>query len=80
MSVNMFRDRFLIEAQPRSKKGHPPHSTTGVASSSWIQVKAVPPIRMRTGLPGSISDMVMRNTGSERAALTQKRRVMSTNS
>ena len=33
----MFRLRLTIEAQPRSKNGQPPQSTTGVASTNSIQ-------------------------------------------
>jgi hypothetical protein len=32
ISVNMFGLRLTAEAQPRSKNGQPPHSTTGVAN------------------------------------------------
>ena len=39
MSVNMLRWRFTSEAQPRTKNGHPAHSTTGVAKTSWIQAE-----------------------------------------
>ena len=33
---------FIVrtDAQPRTKNGHPAHSTTGVASASWTQVDA----------------------------------------
>ena len=40
ISVNMFRWRLTTDAQPRSKNGQPPHSTTGVASASSIQFSA----------------------------------------
>ena len=36
LSVNIFRLRFTTEYQPRMKNGHPPQSTTGVASRSSI--------------------------------------------
>jgi hypothetical protein len=32
--------RVRIEATHRSKNGQPAHSTTGVASASWIQLRA----------------------------------------
>ena len=31
ISVNMFRLRVTSDCQPRTKKGQPAHSTTGVA-------------------------------------------------
>ena len=34
ISVNMFRFMVRTDVQPRSKNGQPPHSTTGVASTS----------------------------------------------
>ena len=34
MRVNMFKLRLTMDAQPRSKIGHPPHRTTGVASAN----------------------------------------------
>jgi hypothetical protein len=34
ISVNMLRLRFLTDAQKRSKNGHPPHRTTGLARPS----------------------------------------------
>ena len=37
MSVNMLRCRETTESQPRSKNGHPPQRTTGVASASCSQ-------------------------------------------
>jgi hypothetical protein len=40
MSVNMLRLRLRTDCQPRTKNGHPPHSTTGVASSSWPHATA----------------------------------------
>ena len=38
----MFRWRFTTDAQPRTKNGQPPHSTTGVASANCVQVIAAP--------------------------------------
>ena len=35
--VNMFSFMVRTEVQPRWKNGQPAHSTTGVASTSWIQ-------------------------------------------
>ena len=38
ISVNMLRCRLTIDAQPRTKNGQPPQSTTGVASANSIHV------------------------------------------
>ena len=35
--VNMLRLRVTSDCQPRTKNGQPAHSTTGVASTIWIQ-------------------------------------------
>ena len=40
ISVNMFRLRLLNEAHMRSKNGHPPHRTTGVARPSSTKARA----------------------------------------
>ena len=40
ISVNMFRLRFTTDCQPRTKNGHPPQSTTGVARMSCAQATA----------------------------------------
>ena len=42
ISVNIFRLRFTIDAQPRSKNGQPPHRTTGVASRARTSCGARP--------------------------------------
>lgn len=65
ISVNMFRLRLTIDCQPRSKKGHPAQSTTGVARASCIQFEVCGP---------------RRNTGTASPRPIQKRRVMSRNS
>ena len=41
ISVNMFRLRVTSEFHPRTKKGQPPHRTTGVAKTIWIQLDVV---------------------------------------
>jgi hypothetical protein len=51
---------------PRAKNGAPPHSTTGVASASWIS--------------GRHSIIASSRTGTANATLTRKRRVMSVSS
>ena len=38
--VNMFRLRLTTDCQPRTKKGRPAQSTTGVAKSSCSQFEA----------------------------------------
>src|ERR1700733_1788911 len=40
--VNMFRLRFAIDAQARSKIGHPAHSTTGLASTNSSHGQCAP--------------------------------------
>jgi len=80
ISVNMFRCRLTIEAQPRWKKGHPPQRTTGEASASWIHVIAAGERIRSTGRPGSRSDMASRKVGIDRPRQIQNRLVMSTSS
>jgi hypothetical protein len=78
ISVNMLRLPVRIDAQPRSKNGHPAHSTTGVASASWIQLEVCDPSHMCRSvrwLPIS-----SRNTGRVSASPIQSRRVISTSS
>ena len=77
--VNMLRLRVRTEAQPRTKKGHPAQSTTGVASSSCAHTEAVAGIRSCShGTKWRpISRMTM---GIVKAVATQKRRVMSASS
>ena len=79
ISVNMFRLRVTRDCQPRTKKGQPPHSTTGAASTSWIQSAAAGSIR-RVRAGAIISPMENAKTGTVRTRLTQNRRVMSTSS
>ena len=79
--MNMFRWRFTIDAQPRSKNGQPPQSTTGVASASSIQFSAAVRAR-RAGAAaraGSSATMTAR-IGAVSAERHQKRRVMSSSS
>jgi hypothetical protein len=76
----MFKLRFRMEAQPRSKNGQPPQRTTGVASTSWSQVRRRPETRCDTGVPTTISAMAMNSKGALRARLTQNRRVISSSS
>jgi hypothetical protein len=78
--VNMFGLRLTIEAQPRSKKGQPAQSTTGVEKTSAIQLLTCGSIRPPSPMPRSMSPIASRKTGSPSAAPIQKRRVMSTSS
>ncbi len=55
MSVNMLRCRVVIDSQARSKKGHPPHTTTGVASASCASASGRNPTAWRSGSPRSMS-------------------------
>ena len=80
ISVNMLGLRLTSDAQPRSKNGQPPQSTTGVASSKLQPVDVCGEIQPWTG------SREMRPHGQQRAAAAsatapiQKRRVMSTSS
>ncbi len=72
----MLRRRFTSDAQPRTKNGQPPQSTTGVASASWSQHAGA---AMRRAAP-DISAIASAKSGSVSTALTAKRRLMSTSS
>jgi hypothetical protein len=76
MRVNMFHWRAPSDAQPRSKNGWPPHSTTGVAITSSIHSL------LRSGrnvrLHGSA--IAAKTNGSVNAAQIQRRLVMEINS
>ena len=75
----MFRLRVTIDCQPRTKNGHPPHSTTGADRSSCVHSRAVGgSVAASSG--AAISAVASANTGRVSARLTQKRRVMSTSS
>src|ERR1700732_3973576 len=68
--VNIFGLRLRSEDQKRSKKGQPPQRTTGVARRNSMQFRTV-------GLRCKQSDsqtMDSSRTGSDNAALTQKRK------
>ncbi len=77
--VNMLSRRLTSDAQPRSKNGHPPQRTTGVARASWIQIDARPSRSCRSS-PGTISPIDSISSGTDRARLNQNRRVMSASS
>ncbi len=78
--VNMLRCRVRSELQPRTKKGQPPQSTTGVPRASCAQVSVFGKATPARGLPGIISAIAIPNTGNVRQRLTQSRRVMSVSS
>jgi hypothetical protein len=73
----MLRLRLFSDARPRSKNGQPPHRTTGVAKASCSHTE----VRIGSQCHPSSSEPIARtNSGSDKAALTQKRRLMSTSS
>ena len=78
--MNMFKWRETSDAQPRAKNGQPPHRTTGVAQSAWIQTCACGEIRRASGLLGIISPIASARTGAVSTRLLQNRRVMSRSS
>ena len=75
----MLRRSVRNEVQPRTRKGHPHHSTTGVASTSSSQRAVRAPIQASTGSP-SIGPIATRASGTVSAAPTAKRRRKSTSS
>jgi len=78
IKVNMFSRSETSEAQPRSKKGHPAHSTTGVASTNWTQLDARwSSSAIRPAMWPAISST---KTGAASASPIQNRRVMSISS
>ena len=79
MSVNMFRFRVMTDRQPRWKKGHAPHRTTGVAKASSIRWR-VPPLGRSPARPGSMAPIERTSSGALSARLTQKRRDISASS
>src|SRR5438552_14554550 len=80
----MLRRRVTNDFHPRSKSGHPPQSTTGVASRSCSQASRStiePPILARKiNLAPYISAIAWAINGAARIKLTQSRRLMSFNS
>src|SRR6188768_4024882 len=80
--VNILGLAFLIEATARTKNGHPPHQTTGVASINWTHKEIV--AARPCGHEGNsaskdtnISDIASTKTGSVRTPDIQSRRFMS---
>ena len=80
MSVNMFRCRLTSEAQPRTKNGQPPHSTTGLASTNWPHVIAAGGITCISGCPGITSASITTRIGAVSTSDHVNRRVMSSSS
>src|SRR6266853_4545655 len=70
--VNIFGLRLRSEDQKRSKNGQPPQRTTGVARKNSITLRMAG-VRCR---PRDSPNIERRRTGSDSAALTQKRRRM----
>ena len=80
ISVNMFNLRLTSDIQPRSKKGSPHQTTTGVASRNWSQTMTRP-APVPAGLnPGTISVIEIKTSGIERTTLSQNRRLISISS
>ena len=78
--MNMFNWRLTSEAQPRSKNGSPPQTTTGVASANSTQTKVGPDSQPGKTRPGTISAIESNRSGKVSARLIQNRRVMSASS
>ena len=74
----MLRLRLTIERQPRSKNGQPAQSTTGVASTSWIQFDVCCPSRCVR--PKRCPPISSTKTGIVSARPIQSRRLKSTSS
>ena len=75
INVNIFKFRVRTDFHPRTKKGAPPHKTTGVANANSIHDCHEP-----KNPPVNIPPIVIINNGSARAVLIQNRLVMSINS
>ena len=78
--VNMLRFRLLTEAQPRSKNGLPPQTTTGVARRSCAQRSARPERAGSGDRPRIISAIARIRSGVVSAREIQNRRPMSASS
>jgi hypothetical protein len=70
----------MIDCQPRTKNGHAPQSTTGVARISSIHAILAPPSSAWSGILGSRSDMLIRKTMLAGPTDTQNRRCMAMSS
>ncbi len=76
ISVHMLGLAVRIEAMQRTKKGHAPHSTTGVASTSCAQLRTVAGMAGTSDAPHIARTRVAADSGS----VHQKRRRKSTSS
>ena len=72
--------RVTSEVQARTKKGHPHHSTTGVASTAWDHPYHAGPSQSRASSPGTISLIAITSTGRVSVQATASRRRMSASS
>src|SRR6266702_3234787 len=59
----MFRLRFTIDCQPRTKNGQPPQRTTGVARTNSTQVRARSEISLSSGAPRRFAPIAARRIG-----------------
>src|SRR5437667_12608366 len=74
----MLRRRVTNDLHPRSKSGHPPHNTTGVANNNCTHALIF--AALAGGLMVNISAIAWAINGTARIKLTQNRRLMSFNS
>ena len=75
---NMLRLRFCTDCQPRTKNGQPAHSTTGDASTNWIQFDSIG--STKPWPPTMCPPISSTTTGAASRAPIQNRRVMSASS
>src|SRR5579863_10529523 len=80
ISVNMLALRFLIEAQPRWKKGSPPQRTTGVERRSSIQAVVRIENQGCARCPGTMYDMPKTRIANVNDKLAQKRSTIDSSS
>ncbi len=73
IKVNILSWPVFRDCQPRLKKGQPPHNTTGVARSNWIQLEPLPEIKCFKPCP-PISNIT---TGIVNINAIQNRRLIS---
>ena len=72
ISVNIFKLRVTRDRQPRTKNGHPPHRTTGVASINSSHCQALGEANcISAESPGKISAMATIRIGIVSATQTQ---------
>jgi hypothetical protein len=70
----------MSDFQPRTKKGQPPHSTTGVARANSLHCTACIDQPAGSQAGARSATMASAKTGRARITLAQKRRVMSSRS